>query len=49
MKNPDAPKKYLTDIRQFASQLPCDAQEVDYLLWKEYENLGEQIAQADRE
>jgi hypothetical protein len=42
-------KKYLANIRQFALQLLCDAQEVDYLLWKEYENLGEQIAQADRE
>ena len=35
-------KKYLESIRQFAVQLTCDVQEVDYLLWKEFEMLGEQ-------
>ena len=34
-------KRYLEAIRRFAVQLSCDVQEVDYLLWKEYENLGE--------
>lgn len=42
-------KKYLDAIRQFAVQLTCDVQEVDYLLWKEYETLGEQINQGDGE
>ncbi len=42
-------KKYLEAIRQFAAQLNCDAQEVDYLLWKEYEKIGEQINQGDGE
>jgi len=42
-------KKYLESIRQFAAQLTCDVQEVDYLLWKEYENLGEQVNQGDGE
>ncbi|GEM_PF-2487612 len=27
-------KKYLKDIRQLALQLECEAQEIDYLLWK---------------
>jgi hypothetical protein len=42
-------KKYLEDIRRLALQLACDVQEVDYLLWKEYERLGEQINQGDGE
>jgi hypothetical protein len=40
-------KKYLEDIRRLAVQLACDVQEVDYLLWKEYESLSEQINQGD--
>lgn len=42
-------KKYLEDIRHLAVQLECDVQEVDYLLWKEYESLSEQINQGDGE
>jgi thermostable 8-oxoguanine DNA glycosylase len=32
-------KKYLADVRQLAEQLDCDVQEVDFLLWKEFEDL----------
>jgi hypothetical protein len=42
-------KQYLEDIRQIALQLACDVQEVDYLLWKEYEKLGEQSNQDEGE
>ena len=30
-------KRYLLDMRELARKLGCDVQEVDYLLWKEYE------------
>jgi hypothetical protein len=30
-------KQYLLDVRDLAGELDCDVQEVDYLLWKEYE------------
>jgi len=40
-------KKYLKEIRRFALQAECDVQEVDYLLWKEYEKLGEQNIRGD--
>jgi thermostable 8-oxoguanine DNA glycosylase len=30
-------KKYLTDMREFAEKVDCEVQELDYLLWKEYE------------
>ena len=30
-------KRYLLDVRDLASKLDCDVQEVDYVLWKEYE------------
>ena len=30
-------KKYLTDMRELAEKVDCDVQELDYLLWKEYE------------
>lgn len=32
-------KKYLADVRQLADQLDCDVQEIDFLLWKEFEDL----------
>jgi hypothetical protein len=34
-------KKYLSNIRELALHLECDVQEVDYLIWKEFEMLGE--------
>lgn len=30
-------KKYLKKIRELATGAGCDVQEVDYVLWKEYE------------
>jgi thermostable 8-oxoguanine DNA glycosylase len=30
-------KKYLTDMRELAAKVDCEVQELDYLLWKEYE------------
>jgi hypothetical protein len=30
-------RKYLDDLRKIASELECNAQEVDFLLWKEFE------------
>jgi len=30
-------KKYLTDMRELAEKVECEVQELDYLLWKEYE------------
>lgn len=30
-------KKYLTDMRELAEKVDCDVQELDYLLWKEYD------------
>ena len=32
-------KKYLVDVRRLANQLDCDVQEIDFLLWKEFEAL----------
>lgn len=40
-------KRYLKDVRGLASQLDCDVQEVDYVLWREFEQLGEQEAGGD--
>jgi hypothetical protein len=34
-------KRYLADIRRLAQQLRAPVQEVDYLLWKTFERLGE--------
>jgi thermostable 8-oxoguanine DNA glycosylase len=30
-------KKYITDMRELAEKVDCEVQELDYLLWKEYE------------
>lgn len=32
-------KKYLADVRKLAEQLDCDVQEIDFILWKEFEDL----------
>lgn len=32
-------RKYLQDVRKIASELDCDAQEVDFLLWEEYDEM----------
>jgi hypothetical protein len=32
-------KKYLADMQKLASQLHCDVQEIDFILWKEFETL----------
>ena len=41
-------KTYLSDIRELALQLPSSVQEVDYLLWKKFERLGEPVVPPDR-
>lgn len=35
-------KRYLEDVRKLASQLDCDVQEVDYILWKKFETRDDQ-------
>jgi hypothetical protein len=40
-------KRYLSNIRELALQLRSSVQEVDYLLWKEFERLGESAAPPD--
>lgn len=41
-------RKYVEDIRKIASELDCGAQEVDFLLWEEYERSdGEQAVGGD--
>jgi len=29
--------RYLSSIRELANQAECDVQEIDYILWKQYE------------
>jgi hypothetical protein len=33
--------KYLDRLRELAEELDCDVQEIDYVLWKEYESKSE--------
>lgn len=37
-------RKYLDDVRRIAAELDCDAQEVDFLLWEEYDKSGSELA-----
>jgi hypothetical protein len=32
-------KRYLKDMRELAKNLECDVQEIDYILWKRYDNI----------
>jgi hypothetical protein len=33
-------KKYLVDVRNLASQLNCDVQEIDFVLWNEFDLIS---------